>query len=92
MPSASLSQIKNFKLTWEDRVWYTKGPRWYVKAAVHFTQHSTTGKAFNVTHSYTKLNETLRAIVRDFGYWKDDFKLQLELIEALRAAAAKFIP
>lgn len=92
-PSASLSQIKNFKLTWEERIFYTKGPRWHEQMAIQFTQRSTTGKAFTITESYRQnLDETLHAIVRDFGHWKEDFKLQLDLIYALRAAAAKVIP
>ena len=93
MPSASLSQIRNFKLTWKESIWCTRGSRLSERMAVHFTQHSTTGKAFEITISYEpELDEALRAIVRDSGYWEDDFKLQLELIEALRAAAAKVIP
>jgi hypothetical protein len=93
MLSASLSQVKNFKLTWGERVYYTRGRHWFELMVVHFTQRRTTGKAFTVTNSYCpKLDETLVAIVHDFGYWEDDFKLQREHIDLLKVAAAKVLP
>jgi hypothetical protein len=90
MPAASLSQIKNFTVRWKENTFSNTGDGGDEILAFQFTSRNVTDKAFDITTSYdAELDEILHATVRDFGYWNDDFKLQLRHIEALKAAATE---
>ena len=53
----------------------------YEYLSVHLTHRNTVGKAVNITGSVLKsrgkhVDDSLRASIRDFGCWENDFGLQ----------------
>lgn len=91
IPAANLSQIKNFKLTWQEVGDFWTRYRWTEYLAVHLTHRNSVGKAVSATgwvleYRGKHLSDSLRTTVCDFGYWKDDFALQWKNIAALAAA------
>jgi hypothetical protein len=91
MPAANLSQIKNFSLTWQEVGDYWSRYQLEEYLTVQLTHRGAASKAVSVTGWVLKrrgehLNKSLRALIRDFGYWEDNFGLQSKHIEALAAA------
>jgi hypothetical protein len=91
IPVANFSQIKNFRLEWQEVEDFWDRRRRFKYLAVDVTHRNTVGKAISVTgwvlkHRGKHLNESLSALICDFGYWEDDFGLQSKHIKALAAA------
>lgn len=91
MPAANLSQVKNFRVTWQEVGDFWAQFKCYEYLAVHLTHRNTVGKAVSVTgwvlqRKGNYLNDSLPATVCDFGCWKDDFSLQSKHIKTLAAA------
>lgn len=94
MPSTNFSQIKNLTLVWQDcsRGW--RRDHWHEYLSVHLTQHDVAGKAVTITGTrlqerYESLDDSLRASIRGFGFWENDYSLQLEHIESFVAGVPK---
>lgn len=91
MPTANLSQIKNLRLAWREVGDCWSGRRTYEYLTLHLTPRNTVDKTISITGSVlvqqgTHVADALRASIRDFGYWEDNFVLQSKHIEAIAAA------
>lgn len=90
IPTANLSQMKNFMVSWREVEGYWSGYRHYEYLAVRLSHRITAGKAVSVAGSVLErkgkhVEDSLRASICDFGYWEDDYVLQSKHIKAIAA-------